>query len=438
MDLNKIIELQYVEWKVKTVMHIKNNYGFRVVLIMSDGTERVQQKSGFKTKSEANNARNNVIAELTDRRYIVFDKVKVSEYMVFWLETIMKPDIANNSYVSYKNSIDKYIIPNLGNMYLTNINRGHLIKLFKKIYSITKSGVDIARTVLKTSFDFAIYKNLMNNNPVLNVSLKKELKTYANKVKKIDTTKTLTLEQVKILVEASVDSKIHMQILFAALMGLRRGEINGLKYSDIDYINRKIKIQRQLGIKPNSKKEDFSPKTYTKQEIVLKTDSSERELDIPDYVFEEILKERKKYEKTRNRWKNYFQDLDYICCSLYGRPRSKSYASTHFKKLLKDNNLPDIRWHDLRATYATILLKNNHNPKAVSKLLGHSKEIITVDVYGDKQKIIEDCLEELEPFIDEVIPKEEIEYDFSEDYEYINIIENFIHNINVLSLQYAR
>lgn len=419
-------------------MHIKNTYGFRVILIMSDGSERVQQKFGFKMKAEANNARNNTIAELTDRKYIVFDKVKLSEYMVFWLETIMKPNIADNSYVSYKNSIYKYIIPNLGNMYLTNINRGHLIKLFKKIYSITKSGVDIARTVLKTSFDFAINKNLMNNNPVLNVSLKKELKNKYNKIVKIDTSKTLTLEQVKILVEASVGTKIHMQIIFAALMELRRGEINGLKYSDIDYINRKIKIQRQLGIKPNSKKEDFSPKTYTKQEIVLKTDSSERELDIPDYVFEEILKERKKYEKTRNRWKNYFQDLDYICCSMYGRPRSKSYASTHFKKLLKDNNLPNIRWHDLRATYATILLKNNHNHKAVSKLLGHSKEIITVDVYGDKQKIIEDCLEEFEPFIDEVIPKEEIEYDFSEDYEYINIIENFLHNINILNFQYAR
>ena len=419
-------------------MHIKNTYGFRVILIMSDGSERVQQKFGFKMKAEANNARNNTIAELTDRKYIVFDKVKLSEYMVFWLETIMKPNIADNSYVSYKNSIYKYIIPNLGNMYLTNINRGHLIKLFKKIYSITKSGVDIARTVLKTSFDFAINKNLMNNNPVLNVSLKKELKNKYNKIVKIDTSKTLTLEQVKILVEASVGTKIHMQIIFAALMELRRGEINGLKYSDIDYINRKIKIQRQLGIKPNSKKEDFSPKTYTKQEIVLKTDSSERELDIPDYVFEEILKERKKYEKTRNRWKNYFQDLDYICCSMYGRPRSKSYASTHFKKLLKDNNLPNIRWHDLRATYATILLKNNHNHKAVSKLLGHSKEIITVDVYGDKQKIIEDCLEELETFIDEVIPKEEIEYDFSEDYEYINIIENFLHNINILNFQYAR
>ena len=63
--------------------------------------------------------------------------------------------------------------------------------------------------------------------------------------------------------------------------------------------------------------------------------------------------------------------------------------------------------HNLRATYCTILLKNDFNPKAVSKLMGHAKEIITIDVYGDKQEIIEDCLEVLEPFIDEVLPEEE-------------------------------
>lgn len=75
--------------------------------------------------------------------------------------------------------------------------------------------------------------------------------------------------------------------------------------------------------------------------------------------------------------------------------------------------MPDIRWHDLRATYCTILLKNDFNPKAVSKLMGHAKEIITIDVYGDNQEIIEDCLEVLEPFIDEVIPEEEEEFDLS-------------------------
>lgn len=92
---------------------------------------------------------------------------------------------------------------------------------------------------------------------------------------------------------------------------------------------------------------------------------------------------------------------NYICCSTYGKPRSKDFHWKYFKQLLQENDLPDIRWHDLRATYCTILLKNDFNPKAVSKLMGHAKEIITIDVYGDKQEIIEDCLEALEPFIDQ-------------------------------------
>ena len=65
--------------------------------------------------------------------------------------------------------------------------------------------------------------------------------------------------------------------------------------------------------------------------------------------------------------------------------------------------MPDIRWHDLRSTFCTILLKNDFNPKAVSKLMGHAKELITMDVYGDNKGIIADCVDELQPFIDEVM-----------------------------------
>ena len=78
----------------------------------------------------------------------------------------------------------------------------------------------------------------------------------------------------------------------------------------------------------------------------------------------------------------------------------------YYKDLLKSLDLPDIHFHQLRNTYATILLKNSFNSKGVSHLLGHAKEIISVDVYGDTQEIIEDCLDVLEPFIEEVIPKE--------------------------------
>ena len=76
---------------------------------------------------------------------------------------------------------------------------------------------------------------------------------------------------------------------FNVLMGLRRSEIIAVKYSDVDYVNRTLRVERQLGIVLNSEKEDFVPKTYTKQEIAPKTKSSTRELPIPDYVFDAIL-----------------------------------------------------------------------------------------------------------------------------------------------------
>lgn len=76
--------------------------------------------------------------------------------------------------------------------------------------------------------------------------------------------------------------------------------------------------------------------------------------------------------------------------------------------MLSDNGLPDIRWHDLRSTYCTLLLKNKYSPKAVSKLMGHAKEIITMDVYGDNRNLIAMSIPELEAFVDEVIPTEKI------------------------------
>ena len=223
----------------------------------------------------------------------------------------------------------------------------------------------------------------------------------------IDTQKTLNMDQILILLEASRNTPIHMQVLFNVLMGLRRREINGVKYSDVDYINRTLRVQRQLGKKLNTKKEDFAPKTFTKQEVRLKTPSSYRDLPIPDYVFEAILEQRKIYERNRSHRATVFEDLDYICCSATGRPRSKDFHWTHYKKLLKENGLPNIRWHDLRSTFCTLLLKNDFNPKAVSKLMGHAKEIITMDVYGDNRGIIADCVDEIQPFIDEVLPAED-------------------------------
>ena len=223
----------------------------------------------------------------------------------------------------------------------------------------------------------------------------------------IDTQKTLTMEQMQILLEASRETPIHMQILFNVLMGLRRQEINGLKYSDIDYINRTLSVERQLGKELDRTPNAANDRSKTKKELPLKTSSSKRELPIPDYVFEAILEERKIYERNRSRRESHFFDLDYICCSNYGKPRSKDFHWKHYKELLKNTGLPDIRWHDLRSAFCTLLLKSDFNPKAVSKLMGHAKELITLDIYGDNSNIIPEEVPELLSYMEDVVPKKD-------------------------------
>lgn len=158
-------------------------------------------------------------------------------------------------------------------------------------------------------------------------------------------------------------------------------------------------------------KEDCDPKMLTKQEVELKSKSSHRWMDIPDVVFEAILEQRKIYEKNRRRRindkNNPFRDLDYVCCSTYGKPRSKGFVDKYYNEIKEKNNLPDLNWHKMRTSFSTILTKNNFSLKAISILLGHSNEIITFQNYTDKDEIIYDCVEDIEPFIDDVIPKDD-------------------------------
>lgn len=246
----------------------------------------------------------------------------------------------------------------------------------------------------------------------------------------INTKRTLTEDQLKLLITKSEDSKIYLFVLFAGLMGLRRGEILGLKYTDINYVERTIHIQRQLGRDYDEKYETVRVKRKAKshQELDVKTKSSNRILEIPDILFEAIIDERSRYEKNRSRRindrLNPFQDDEYIICSTYGKPRGPSYVFTHFKKLLEENNLSDIRFHDLRSTYTTILIKNEFSPKAVSKLLGHSSEIITLDIYTDKNNVVNNVVKPIEKFISEVVKEEE---NFNEIYDNVhNYLLNYV------------
>lgn len=404
------MELQnYIDWDVQSVFKRidRNKYAYRVVLYFKDGTKQIKMCSGFTTKKAAEEARKITIGRLVNGTYVVNDRVKVKEFLEYWLEyDIRKRVQSSNTYGAYSNIVKKHIIPILGNKKMTEVNKGDVHRLYKDRAEYSKYIVRLVKTVMNVSFRYAVKCKLIPINPAEGVNLPKAAEVGVYHTRNIDTAKTLNMEQILQLLEASKDTPIHIQILFNVLMGLRRQEINAVKYSDVDYLNRTLSVERQLGKKLNREPNGAYEKPTTKSELPLKTPSSRRVLPIPDYVFEAILEERKRYERNRSRRRAQFLDADYICCSNYGKPRSKDFHWSHYKKLLRDIGLPDIRWHDLRSTYCTLLLKQDFNPKAVSRLMGHAKEIITMDVYGDNANIIPEDVPELLAYMEEVMPTE--------------------------------
>ena len=323
----------------------------------------------------------------------------------------MKPRITYNTYYNYTGYIKNFICPKIGSIRLVDLNRSHIQKLYNESYKEARSSARSVRIIMCTSIDYAIKIKILGINIARDVKIPRDNKTSAYRTINIKSEDTLNVDQVKELIEVSKGSPIYLHILFAVLMGLRKGEINGLKYSDIDYMRRTLKVQRQLGRDYESEENPIKRGNFSKQETKVKTRSSNRELEIPDILFEAIMEERKQYEKNRSRrindQSNPFTDLDYFCCSTYGKPRGTSFHHTYFKELLKNNHLPNIRFHDLRATYCTILVNNNFNLKAVSKMMGHASEIISIDVYTDNTQIINDSVEKLESFIESVIPNDD-------------------------------
>ena len=320
---------QYLDWDVGAVFKIadRGNYAYRVTLVYEDGKKQIQQKSGFSTRKEAEEAKYRTISELVNKTYVVNARIKFSDFLKYWLENDIRKRVrSSNTYESYRNIVNRHIVPFLGNKKLEEIHKGDVLGLYKDRAEYSVSCVRQVKVVMNVSLSFALRHSLIQANPEKGVRLPKTVAKKPYHIKNIDSSKTLTMEQMDLLLDASKGTLIHMQVLFNVLMGLRKSEINGLKYSDVDYINRTIAVERQLG------------------------------------------KELKRSDG-------------------------------------EDTGLPDIRWHDLRSTYCTLLLKEGFNPKAVSKLMGHAHELVAVDVYGDKRNIVDDDIPELLSFMEDVMPK---------------------------------
>ena len=184
-----------------------------------------------------------------------------------------------------------------------------------------------------------------------------------------------------------------MEILLALFCGLRKGEIQGLKFSDFDMRNQTVTIERQITSNPIIPKGQSKIEQYEIVERAPKTENSFRTLRVPDVVMCELEKRKYIVNNNKERLGSAYVDRDYISCQDNGLPHAVTSINNALLKICYRNALPHVTVHSLRHMFASILLEKNTPLIKISALLGHASVHTTFEYYcevmDENEKIID-------------------------------------------------
>lgn len=355
-----LISKQKKSWKVRIELPKDNLSGKR------------KQKcyTVYGNKSDAEKFLTEKLRELDTGLLIDTKKMKYSEYLDYWKEKTFK-NLEVTTEEGYIQKIEKHIKPYLGNLYLENIKPLHLQNFYDKLLlegRLDNKGGLSPRTVLAihriiySSLCQAVKWQLVIRNVAESVEPPKAKRYKAS---------YLTDEQTEKLLEVAKRTDIYIPIAIAVYTGARRGEVLGLNWSNVNLDKGYIRIIDNL--------------CATKKGLIIKqpkTNNSVRTIAISKTLIDLLKKHRIKQLENKMLYGKDYQDNNLVCCYENGQFFNPKRFSGKFNELLRKNNLPVIRFHDLRHSHASLLVKLGVQPKEISERLGHSNIGITMDLYS--------------------------------------------------------
>lgn len=279
----------------------------------------------------------------------------VREILELYRRVYMKTNLKPTTYRSYSVNIDNHLIPYIGDKDPETLTCFDIDDLVANIATerINNTTIAYALRVLKQALRFAQRRQYIRVNIMDSYDMpKKSSFTYT----------ILTADQMDSLLAylKETGSDIYFAVLMAAWYGLRRGECMGLMSSDI--LENVCSVRRTTHFEHG----DF-------QTTSCKTEKSKRDILLSDLHLQEI----REYDRVRAKNRE-----GYVLRDFEGNRITQNMLQLRYKAALEALELPRVRFHDLRHSYATVMLRNGVNPKIVSSVLGHSSIGITMDLYS--------------------------------------------------------
>ena len=351
----------------------------------SDGKYHRQGEIVEGHKSDAERRLRELLADLDKGGYTPPSKLTVAQHLGNWLAGYVATNCSARTLDGYRSIIQHHLSPSLGHYLLRQLNP-QTIQLYygKACHELSARTVHHQHRVLSEALKYAVRQGLLGKNPCDLVDAPRPRRS---------TMRTLDPSEVNALVQAAEDSYYFPVIYTALSTGLRQAELLGLRWRDLDLgiipsvsVNRVLYRNRRDG-----KYEYHEPKTAHSRRLVEMTPK------LAAFI--------KGYRQGREAlWRDLGMELgldDLVFTNPRGNPICSSSLDREFAHILNKAGLKNVRFHDLRHTFASLMLMRGAKPKVISEALGHSSVAFTMDVYSH---ILQGMQSEAMILLDGVLP----------------------------------
>ncbi|MDD3224727.1 MAG: tyrosine-type recombinase/integrase [Clostridium sp.] len=329
-------------------------------------------------KSDAENKKDEYLNNIKNGLNINFDKACLGDLMHTWLFEVKKIAVKPSTFTRYEGIFRIYIKSSgLYQMKLDDLKSIQIQRYYNNLANNGKSASVIKNLnkLLKSFFNYAVDEGYLLRNPCIGKKVvipgakeetKREIKIFTN-------------EEIHSLNKALENHRLNALILLALGTGLRQGELLGLKWSDIDFDKKVLKVQRSI------KEVYFISENGTRElktiEQSPKTKNSIRTVPIPSSLIPILNKQTTQQKLDKLKVGSSYTKSDYVFTTQLGTTINAQNLTKSYKRILEKAKIPYKKFHSLRHTYATKLFEKNVPIKTVQMLLGHSDISTTSNIY---------------------------------------------------------
>ena len=305
--------------------------------------------------------------------------ITVDEWMVQYLDEYKRNEVKETTYWSYMELYEKHIKKSdIGLSGLQSLTSQQLQKFYndKKEQDYNPKTIRHMYVLINSALDKAMQIKLLNENVNRQTVIPK---------KEAYTAKVLSAEEVKKILVNAKEDKLYPIIALEIYTGLRKGEIMALKWENISFDQEELHVEGNLCRVVKEINADGS-KCYEYKIMEPKTAKSKRVVPLLPGAIEALKMQQAMQAQDKEMYSEIYNDQGLVFARCDGTFLSQRAFMDKYHAFLKRYGVSDVRFHDLRHTFATLLLEAGEEPKAIQELLGHSTYSTTMDIYAHVTK----------------------------------------------------